>query len=296
MSAAAADDDLPPPADHAVVQATAWSDANPDAPPRVLDASLVEETAVALVYNGISHAVMLTTPTDLEDFAYGFSLTEGIIARRHDIYAMDVVHTALGIEVRMELASACFAALKLRRRSLAGRSGCGLCGVDSLAAAMRPVTPLSHRFALSRAALARALDELPHDQTLHRLSGGAHAAAWVAADGRVKLVREDVGRHNALDKLIGALALNGVNAAQGFIAVTSRASFEMVQKTASAGVPLLAAVSAPTSFAVTTAERAGLTLVGFARQHDLVVYCRPERLGWGPLGPNPLNKATPHAH
>ena len=188
MSAADADD-LPPPADHAVVQATVWSDADPAAPPRVLDASLVEETAVALVYNGISHAVMLTTPTDLEDFAYGFSLTEGIIARRHDIYAMDVVHTALGIEVRMELASACFAALKLRRRSLAGRSGCGLCGVDSLAAAMRPVTPLSHRFALSRAALARALDELPHDQALHRLSGGAHAAAWVAADGRVKLVR-----------------------------------------------------------------------------------------------------------
>ena len=278
MSAAADDDDLPPPADHAVVQATAWSDANPDAPPRVLDASLVEETAVALVYNGISHAVMLTTPTDLEDFAYGFSLTEGIIARRHDIYAMDVVHTALGIEVRMELASACFAALKLRRRSLAGRSGCGLCGVDSLAAAMRPVTPLSHRFALSRAALARALDELPHDQTLHRLSGGAHAAAWVAADGRVKLVREDVGRHNALDKLIGAVLRWGDDARAGFVVITSRASHELVHKTAAAGIGCLAAVSAPTAQAVREAQAAGLILIGFARSTRCTAYTFPETL------------------
>ncbi|HRM69926.1 MAG TPA: formate dehydrogenase accessory sulfurtransferase FdhD [Thauera phenylacetica] len=277
MSSATADD-LPPPADHAVVQATAWSDANPDAPPRVLDASLVEETAVALVYNGISHAVMLTTPTDLEDFAYGFSLTEGIIARRHDIYAMDVVHTALGIEVRMELASACFAALKLRRRSLAGRSGCGLCGVDSLAAAMRPVTPLSHRFALSRAALARALDELPHDQTLHRLSGGAHAAAWVAADGRVKLVREDVGRHNALDKLIGALATRGCGFDDGFVLMTSRASYEIVQKAATVGIAAIAALSAPTGMAVRLAEAAGVTLVGFARGHRHSVYTHPQRI------------------
>mgnify|MGYP001309304846 CR=1 FL=1 len=179
------------PSDHAAVNAAVW-DGEEAREARPTRDTLIEEIPVALVYNGISHAVMLTTPSDLEDFAYGFSLTEGIVSCRQDIYGMDIVTTGEGIEVRIELAAERFAHLKLRRRSLVGRTGCGLCGVDSLAAAMRPVAPLAHRFALSRRALARALDELNHDQPLHRVTGGAHAAAWVAADGEVLLVREDV--------------------------------------------------------------------------------------------------------
>ncbi|MBS0552189.1 MAG: formate dehydrogenase accessory sulfurtransferase FdhD [Proteobacteria bacterium] len=247
------DCELPP--DHVAVSAAVWDGGEAHA----ARDTLIEETPVALVYNGISHAVMLTPPSDLEDFAYGFSLTEGI-------------------EVRIELATERFAHLKLRRRSLAGRTGCGLCGVDSLAAAMRPVAPLAHRFALSRRALARALDELNHDQPLHRLTGGAHAAAWVACDGEVLLVREDVGRHNALDKLIGALLRWGGDPQAGFVVVTSRASYEMVHKTASAGIGALVAVSAPTAHAVRLADSAGLTLVGFARGHRCTAYTLPENL------------------
>ncbi|MBS0509567.1 MAG: formate dehydrogenase accessory sulfurtransferase FdhD [Proteobacteria bacterium] len=266
------DCELPP--DHVAVSAAVWDGGEAHA----ARDTLIEETPVALVYNGISHAVMLTTPSDLEDFAYGFSLTEGIVSCRQDIYGMDIVATGEGIEVRIELATERFAHLKLRRRSLAGRTGCGLCGVDSLAAAMRPVAPLAHRFALSRRALARALDELNHDQPLHRLTGGAHAAAWVACDGEVLLVREDVGRHNALDKLIGALLRWGGDPQAGFVVVTSRASYEMVHKTASAGIGALVAVSAPTAHAVRLADSAGLTLVGFARGHRCTAYTLPENL------------------
>ncbi|ATE61512.1 formate dehydrogenase accessory sulfurtransferase FdhD [Thauera sinica] len=269
--------DLPP--DHATVSAAAWDGAGQGgSQARAVQDTLVEEIAVALVYNGISHAVMLTTPSDLEDFAYGFSLTEGIVSRRQDIYGMDIVTTGEGIEVRIELAAERFAHLKLRRRSLAGRTGCGLCGVDSLSAAMRPVAPLTHRFALSRRALARALDELGHDQPLHRKTGGAHAAAWAAADGEVLLVREDVGRHNALDKLIGALLRWGGDPRDGFVVVTSRASYEMIYKTAAAGIGALAAVSAPTAHAVRLALDAGLTLVGFARGGRGTAYTFPETL------------------
>ncbi len=271
----AADAALPP--DHVVVPASAWSGGGQQRP-HAVDDTLIEETPVALVYNGISHAVMLATPSDLEDFAYGFSLTEGIVPTRSDIYGMDIVPTGEGIEIRIELAAERFAHLKLRRRSLAGRTGCGLCGVDSLAAAMRPVARLPHRFALSRAALARGLTELNDDQPLHRRTGGAHAAAWVAADGEVLLVREDVGRHNALDKLIGALLRWGGDPRTGFVLVTSRASYEMVHKTASAGIGALAAVSAPTAHAVRLAESAGLTLIGFARGERCTAYTFPESL------------------
>ena len=266
------DCELPP--DHVAVSATAWDGEQAHA----THDTLIEETPVALVYNGISHAVMLTTPSDLEDFAYGFSLTEGIVSCRQDIYGMDIVAIGEGVEVRIELATERFAHLKLRRRSLAGRTGCGLCGVDSLAAAMRPVAPLAHRFALSRRALARALGELNHEQALHRLTGGAHAAAWVASDGEVLLVREDVGRHNALDKLIGALLRWGGDPRTGFVLVTSRASYEMAHKTASAGIGVLAAVSAPTAHAVRLAESAGLTLIGFARGERFTAYTFPESL------------------
>lgn len=257
---------------------------------------VADEVPVALEYNGISHAVMLATPLDLHDFALGFSLSEGILENAGELYGVEEEASALGITLHLSVAAGAFARLKERRRSLAGRTGCGLCGTESLEHVARPLPTLPDTPALSRAAIARAMSQFCALQTLQQATGAVHAAAWCSADGEVRWLREDVGRHNALDKLIGALALNDVRAADGFIAVTSRASFEMVQKTVAAGVPLLAAVSAPTSFAVATAERAGLTLVGFARQQDLVVYCRPERLGWGPLPLDNPHKNTSHAH
>ena len=239
---------------------------------------VAEEVPVALEFNGISHAVMLATPLDLEDFALGFSLSEGILDHAHELYAVDTASSELGITVRLQVSSSAFARLKQRRRTIAGRTGCGLCGTESLAHVSRALPVLDDPAPLDRQAIARAMSQLQSLQTLQQATGAVHAAAWCSAGGEVMWLREDVGRHNALDKLIGALASNDVDASTGFIAITSRASFEMVQKTAMAGVPLLAAVSAPTSFAVATAQRARLTLVGFARQNDLAVYCHPERV------------------
>ena len=244
---------------------------------------LADEVPVALEYNGISHAVMLATPLDLEDFALGFSLCEGILASPHELYAMEEERSALGITLHLEVASGAFARLKERRRSLTGRTGCGLCGTESLDQVCRNLPANSAGTALAavpwrREAIARAMAQFAGLQTLQQATGAVHAAAWCNAAGEVEWLREDVGRHNALDKLVGALATNEVDATGGFIAVTSRASFEMVQKTAMAGVSLLAAVSAPTSLAVATAERAGITLVGFARGQDLSVYCHGDRL------------------
>lgn len=241
---------------------------------------VADEVPVALEFNGISHAVMLATPLDLEDFALGFSLSEGILDHAHELYAVETgEESELGITVRLQVSSAAFTRLKQRRRTIAGRTGCGLCGTESLAHVSRELPMLGDPAApLERQAIARAMLQVQSLQTLQQATGAVHAAAWCSADGEVQWLREDVGRHNALDKLIGALANNDVDASTGFIAVTSRASFEMVQKTAMAGVPLLAAVSAPTSFAVTTAERAHLTLVGFARKDDLAVYSHPGRL------------------
>jgi len=240
---------------------------------------VADEVPVALEFNGISHAVMLATPLDLEDFALGFSLSEGILDHAHELYAVETGESELGITVRLQVSSAAFARLKQRRRTIAGRTGCGLCGTESLAHVSRELPLLADPAGpLERQAIARAMLQVQSLQTLQQATGAVHAAAWCSADGEVQWLREDVGRHNALDKLIGALANNDVDASGGFIAVTSRASFEMVQKTAMAGVPLLAAVSAPTSFAVATAERARLTLVGFARKDDLAVYSHPGRL------------------
>ncbi|SFQ31658.1 formate dehydrogenase accessory sulfurtransferase FdhD [Variovorax sp. 770b2] len=239
---------------------------------------VAEEVPVALEFNGISHAVMLATPLDLEDFALGFSLGEGILDAAHELYAVEIAPSDLGITVRLQVSSAAFTRLKQRRRTIAGRTGCGLCGTESLAHVSRELPVLGDAVALERQAIARAMSQFQSLQTLQQATGAVHAAAWCSAEGEVMWLREDVGRHNALDKLIGALASNDVDASTGFIAVTSRASFEMVQKTAMAGVPLLAAVSAPTSFAVATAERARLTLVGFARKDDLAVYSHPGRV------------------
>lgn len=255
----------------------AWQDSQARAQPDWL----ADEVPVALVFNGLSHAVMMASPADLEDFALGFGLTEGLLASPAELYGVEVVPGPLGIELQLEVASACLHRLKQRRRNLAGRTGCGLCGTDSLAQLRQalPEPGTLPTLALVPAALARAQRELRQRQTVQQLTGATHAAAWCAASGEVLLLREDVGRHNALDKLVGAMRRADVDASTGFIAITSRASFEMVQKAALAGAGLLAAVSAPTALAVDTAQACGLALAGFVRGDDLVAYTFPERFG-----------------
>ena len=245
---------------------------------RLAEDEVAEEVPVALEYNGVSHAVMLATPADLEDFALGFSLTEDIVTHRDQVRGIDVVRGAQGITVQLEIGSAAFAALKDRRRSLAGRTGCGLCGTESLPQAVRMPAPLKSDACFDPDAVHSALRALAGRQPLHARTGATHAAAWCSADGEVVLVREDVGRHNALDKLVGALATSGTAAATGFVVVTSRASYEMAGKTVRCGVPLLAAVSGVTGLAVDLAQACGLALVGFARDHSLSLYAHPERL------------------
>lgn len=239
---------------------------------------LAEEVPVALVFNGISHAVMLASPSYLEDFALGFGLTEGLLARPSELYGVDVEVVCDGIELRLEVGSACEMRMKERRRTLAGRTGCGLCGTDSLAQ-LKQALQAAPTVVTTPAAVARAQRELRSHQAMQQLTGAAHAAAWCGLDGEVRLVREDIGRHNALDKLIGAMTLAHIDARDGFVCITSRASFEMVQKTVMAGAGLLAAVSAPTALAVQTARRANLGLAGFVRGDDLVAYTHPERFG-----------------
>ncbi|MFO1275138.1 MAG: formate dehydrogenase accessory sulfurtransferase FdhD [Sphaerotilus natans] len=252
--------------------------------------TLAEELPVALVYNGISHAVMLASPADLEDFALGFSLSEGIIDSPDDLLDIEILPADLGesvalagttergLSVELKVTLRCFMRLKERRRTLAGRTGCGLCGTESLAEAVRPVGREAACIEIEARALERAMAALPSHQHLQKATGAAHAAAWCAPDGEVLTLREDVGRHNALDKLIGALARAGTDPATGFVVVTSRASYEMVYKAAHAGFGLLAAVSAPTGLAVRTAEAAGLVLAGFVRGDRAVAYSHTRRL------------------
>lgn len=237
---------------------------------------VAEEVPIALEYNGLSHAVMLATPLDLEDFALGFSLSEGLIGSPADLLDVEVQARPQGVALQLQVTARCELMLKERRRTLAGRTGCGLCGTDSLDQVFRPpvraLPPLPVAVDQLVPVLSRAMRELAEAQPLQQRSGGIHAAAWCDAQGQVLLVREDVGRHNALDKLVGALARAGTDTANGFAAVTSRASFEMVQKTAGAGIPMLAAVSAPTHLAIRTARDCGLVLAGFVREGRATLY------------------------
>jgi len=245
---------------------------------------LAEEVPVALVYNGIAHAVMLASPLDLEDFALGFTLSERIVRHRRDVYDIEIEHTPRGIAVDLRIAAGAMARLKGARSARLGKTGCGLCGVDSLdyfeqeACLPEPDAQALPTQRIAAAALHRAMSELAARQHLHQATGAVHAAGWAGPDGALLCVREDVGRHNALDKLVGALAHAGVAPDAGFAVVTSRASFEMVQKAARAGFGLLAAISAPTALAVRMAEGAGLTLAGFVRGGRHVVYSHPQRL------------------
>lgn len=239
---------------------------------------VAEETPVALEFNGISHATMLATPADLEDFAVGFSLSEGIIDSVSDVRGIDVLPQCDGIVVQVEISSACEVRLKTRRRAMAGRTGCGLCGVETLPEVLRPVAPVTNGTSVRIQAVLHAMRDMRARQTLHDITGATHAAGWAGADGVVALVREDVGRHNALDKLIGALARQAMHAGNGIVLVSSRASFEMVQKTAAAGVAVLAAVSAPTALAIRLAHDANVSLVGFMRGDDATLYSHAERI------------------
>lgn len=238
---------------------------------------VAEEVPVALVYNGVSHAVMLASPQDLEDFALGFSLAEGILTSPKELYGIEVLKQATGIELHMEVAAECFHQLKERRRSMTGRTGCGLCGAESLAQALRLPTAVNNtQEQFDSAALLNALKTASRQQVLQAKTGATHASFWVRPKGEIAMVREDVGRHNALDKLLGARAKQ--EAESGFVLTTSRASYEMVQKVAVAGVSMLVAISAPTGLAIRVAEQCGVTLIGFARSEQFVVYTHPERL------------------
>ncbi|WP_059377923.1 formate dehydrogenase accessory sulfurtransferase FdhD [Achromobacter sp. PD1] len=240
--------------------------------------SVAEETPVALEFNGISHATMLATPADLEDFAVGFALSEGIIDGVSDVRGIDLLPQCDGIVVQLEISTACEVRLKSRRRAMAGRTGCGLCGVETLPEVLRPVAPVTNGSPVRIQAVLAAMREMRARQALHDITGATHAAGWAGADGTVALVREDVGRHNALDKLVGALARQAMHAGDGIVVVSSRASFEMVQKTAAAGVAVLASVSAPTALAIRLAQDANVSLLGFLRGDDATLYTHPSRI------------------
>ncbi|QGU12867.1 formate dehydrogenase accessory sulfurtransferase FdhD [Leclercia sp. J807] len=239
---------------------------------------LAQEVPVALVYNGISHVVMMASPKDLPLFALGFSLSEGIIDHPQEIYGMDVVSVCNGMEVQIELSSRRFMALKERRRALAGRTGCGVCGVEQLNDIGKPITPLPFSQTFTLANLDIALQNLNSVQPVGNLSGCTHAAAWVLPSGEIAGGHEDVGRHVALDKLLGRRVGESVAWQQGAALVSSRASYEMVQKAAMCGVEILFAVSAATTLAVEVAERCNLTLVGFCKPGRATVYTHPQRL------------------
>jgi FdhD protein len=239
---------------------------------------VAEEVPIVLVYNGISHVVMLATPTNLEDFALGFSLTEGIIQSAQEFLSAKVYHRANGIEVNIKIPESRFQCLSAKGRNLTGRTGCGLCGASTLKQAIRQPAPVVNSIRVTAAQLTAALEDLHYKQALNKLTGAIHAAAWVEPEAGIIHLREDVGRHNALDKLLGLLCRTGKDVNSGFVIVTSRASYEMLQKTAVMGIGLLVAISAPTGLAIRLAEQAGVTLVGFARGENHVIYTHPQRL------------------
>ena len=236
------------------------------------------EIAVAFTYDRMTHAVMMATPADLEDFAVGFSLAEGIIRAPGDIGTIETVTTDLGIELRMDLNAGSRGVFAERRRHMAGPSGCGLCGIESLEEAMRALPRVADGLTLHPAQIAAAMKSLGDAQQLNKAARAIHAAAfWQPGVGLVAL-REDVGRHNALDKLAGAVARAGIAPSGGIVLLTSRVSIELVQKVAIMGAPIMVAVSAPTALAIRMAEQSGITLVGIARDDEFEIFTRPDRI------------------
>jgi FdhD protein len=245
-----------------------------------LNDAITEEIPVAMIYNDVPFAVMMVTPLDLEDFALGFSLSEGLIATQAELESVEVRPRIEGVELSMRVASTAVddRAGATGERLLPGRSGCGLCGARMLEDAVRHPSPVGSGCKVSAAALEKALASLHDAQPVNAATGSVHAAAWADVHGNIVMVREDVGRHNALDKLIGAMVKASIDPQMGFLVVTSRASYEMVTKAASAGITLMAAISAPTALAIHLAESTNLTLVGFARPGSYVIYTHSQRL------------------
>jgi len=243
------------------------------------EAPVAEEVPVAFVYNERPHAVMMATPADFEDFAIGFTLTEQIVGAPGEITRADVVRHSQGVELHLTIPRAASDKLAERARQVVGRTGCGLCGVETIDDALRPPRVVSATWRITPEILWRAEAALDAFQQYNRATGAVHAAAWASPQGELRVVREDVGRHNALDKVLGALARLGLSPEDGFLVMTSRASYELVQKAAIASVPLLAAISRPTGLAIRLAEASGLTLVGLLRGKSANVYAHGYRLG-----------------
>ncbi|UYO40448.1 formate dehydrogenase accessory sulfurtransferase FdhD [Rhodopseudomonas palustris] len=240
--------------------------------------AIPEETPVAISYNGSTQAVMMATPADLEDFAVGFSLSEGVIERPTQIDSLEIVPQDDGVELRMWLGGAVADKLQQRRRHIAGPTGCGLCGVESIAEAVRPVAVVGNGRSFSPRQIIAAIEALPPLQKLNVETRAVHAAAYFTPERGIVELREDVGRHNALDKLAGALARQRIDASAGIVLLTSRVSVEMVQKTAAIGAAVLVAVSAPTALAVRMAEAAGITLAAIARSDGFEIFTHPQRI------------------
>ena len=243
--------------------------------------AIPEETAIALTFNGGTYAVMMATPQNLRDFAIGFSLSEGVVLSAEDIESFEIVELDDGIELRMWLAQSRADRLSERRRHIAGPTGCGLCGIDSIVEAVRPAAIVAPGQSFSSREIMAAIQSIPPLQTINIETRAVHAAAfWTPARGIVAL-REDVGRHNALDKLAGALAQDKTSTSEGIVLLTSRVSVEMVQKTAAMGAPMMVAVSAPTALAVRMADAAGITLAAIARADGFEVFTHPNRINFG---------------
>lgn len=241
------------------------------------DDFVAEEVPVVLMYNGVSHVVMLATPINLEDFALGFSLTEGIIANAAELESVKVYQRSNGIEVQLNIPDVRFQCLADKGRNLTGRTGCGLCGATTLKQAIKPPRSVSSNLKITATQLTNALQNLSDYQKLNQITGAIHAVAWVEPEKGIIELREDVGRHNALDKLIGSLLKRNTDFKAGFMITTSRASYEMVQKATAIGVTILAAISAPTALAMRLAQESGLTLIGFARDETCVIYSHSQR-------------------
>lgn len=239
---------------------------------------VAEECPIALVYHNVPHVVMLATPANLEDFAVGFTLSEGLVGRPDEIREVEVTVAAEAVDVKVTVAWERFTELLHRRRNLTGRTGCGLCGAETAEDAIRELGQVGPGTPTTTQDLHAAIEQLGTMQPINARTGSVHAAAWVIPGQGIQFVREDVGRHNALDKAIGALVRQKMDLAAGYMLVTSRASYEMVQKCATVGISFLAAFSAPTAFAVRLAQKSGLTLVAFARRDRHVVYAHPHRL------------------
>ena len=250
------------------------------------DRILPEEVPVALTYDGSSHAVMMATPADLEDFAIGFSITEGLIGAAAQIETLDVIPGEQGIELRMFLGPSQGETLRRRRRYLAGPTGCGLCGIESLAEALPALLPMKSTHRLTAACIRAALHDFESHQLLNRQAHAIHAAAFWHPDQDI-ILREDIGRHNALDKLAGALARDGIAAETGFVVISSRVSIDIVQKAAAIRTPIIVALSAPTALAVRACDAAGLTLIAIAREDTFEVFTHPERIVGDPSWRSP---------